>query len=376
MRPRRVFALTKRLVTQIRRDQRSVGLLLVVPMVIMGLLGYLLRIERGPLQVAMVVEDSGVALPTGQLFSVASTLNSAMGDSKDVEFIETDLERAERELRDGELDLVLVVPENFSQDLMQGGNARLELIVEGSNPGQSQALPAQIGASIGRELARLRPSGSIPEIGIDTRYLYAGPEYEFLDSFAPVYIAFFTFFFVFMLTGVSFLRERTQGTMERLLATPIRRGEIALGYMMGFGIFALLQSSVFLFFTILVLKIRYVGDLALVFLLLALVAVGAVNLGIFLSTYARTELQVVQFIPIVVVPQALLSGLLVPVAELPQALKVLAHGMPLTYANQAMTDVMIRGFGFGQVAGDLAVLLAFAVIALALSATTLRRQFI
>lgn len=376
MRPRRVFALTRRLVTQIRRDHRSVGLLLVVPMVIMGLLGYLLRIERGPLQVALVVEDSGVTLPTGQLLSVANTLSSAMGDSEDIELIETDLERAERELRDGELDLVLVVPENFSQNLMQGGSARLELIVEGSNPSQSQALPAQIGAAIGRELGNLRPSGSIPEIGIDTRYLYAGPEYEFLDSFAPVYIAFFTFFFVFMLTGVSFLRERTQGTMERLLATPIRRGEIALGYMMGFGIFALLQSSVFLFFTILVLKIRYVGDLALVFLLLGLVAVGAVNLGIFLSTYARTELQVVQFIPIVVVPQALLSGLLVSVEELPPALKVLAHGMPLTYANRAMTDVMIRGFGFSQVAGDLAVLLAFAVIALALSATTLRRQFI
>jgi ABC-2 type transport system permease protein len=368
--------MTSRIVTQIRRDHRSVGLLLVVPMIVMGLLGYILRLDRGPLDVGLVIQDEGVVLPNGTQFSVAGLLDSALDERQDLALHELELEVAERQLRNGELELVLVLPAGLSQALTQGRAAQLELIVEGSNPSQSEALPAQIGAAVGQELASLRASGSAPAIGFETRYLYAGEEYDFLDSFAPVYIAFFTFFFVFLLTGVSFLRERTQGTIERLLATPITRIEIVLGYMMGFGIFALIQSSVFLFFTILVLRIRYVGELGLVFLLLGLVAVGAVNLGIFLSTFARTELQVVQFIPIVIVPQALLSGLLVPVEQLPQLLRIAAHGMPLTYANQAMTDVMIRGFGFTQVAGDLGILLAFAVIALVLSATTLRRQFI
>lgn len=365
-----------RVITQIRRDHRSVALLLVVPMIVMGLLGYILRLDRGPLRVGLVSEDVGTTLPTGQTLSVAELLGAALGERNDLSVSEMGRQQAEDALREGELEVVLVLPEGLTRDLLQGDQAPIEVVVEGSNPGQSEALPAQLAAQIGQALQGIRPGAQIPELEIETRYLYASADFDFLDSFAPVYIAFFAYFFVFMLTGVSFLRERTQGTMERLLATPIARLEIALGYMLGFGVFALLQSTVFLFFTILVVKIQYVGNLALVFVLLALVAVGAVNLGIFLSTYARTELQVIQFIPVVIVPQALLSGLIVPLDELPELLRVLAHAMPLTYANRAMTDVMIRGFGLGEVAADLLILLAFAVAALALSATTLRRQFI
>jgi ABC-2 type transport system permease protein len=131
-----------------------------------------------------------------------------------------------------------------------------------------------------------------------------------------------------------------------------------------------------LLFTIYVLRIHHAGSLALAFLVEALLTVGAVNLGIFLSTYARTELQVVQFIPIVIVPQVLLSGIILPVDSLPRLLRIAASLMPLTYANRAMTDVMIRGLGFSDVAGELAVLLGFALAALVLSALSIRRQFV
>ncbi len=375
MQPSRVVSMTRRLVIQIRRDHRSVGLLLVVPMIVMGLLGYILRLDRYDLRVGLVSTDQGLPTLAGAL-SATEALNSRMEDQGGLTIEEFNRAEAEQLLRDGQLDVVLVLPEGLFRSMLDGSEARVEVLVEGSNPSQAEALPAQIGAMLNQAVREFNPTRQGAEIQVETQYLYAGPEYDFLDSFAPVYIAFFAFFFVFLLTGVSFLRERTQGTMERLLATPITRIEIVLGYMLGFGFFALIQSGVILFFTILVLKIRYVGDLALVFLLLGLVAIGAVNLGIFLSTYARTELQVVQFIPIVIVPQALLSGMIVPVDQLPQLLRLAAHLMPLTYANRAMTDVMIRGFGLSGVAGDLAVLLAFAVLALVLSATTLRRQFI
>ncbi len=376
MRLSRIRSMAGRVITQIRRDHRSVGLLLVVPMIIMGLLGYILRLDPGPLRVGLVPEDAGAMLPTGQTLSVAEMLIEELSSQEGLVVLELDRPQADEMLAEGEVDVVLILPEELSRALLHGDPARIEVVVEGSNPVQNEALPAQIGAQIAQAMQQFRPGAQPPQLELETRYLYAGADFEFLDSFAPVYIAFFVFFFVFMLTGVSFLRERTQGTMERLLATPITRIEIVLGYMLGFGVFALLQAAVFLFFTILVVQIQYVGNLALVFLLLALLAVGAVNLGIFLSTYARTELQVIQFIPVVIVPQALLSGLLVPVDELPNLLRLAAQVMPLTYANQAMTDVMIRGFGFGEVAVELAFLLAFAVFALALSATTLRRQFI
>jgi ABC-2 type transport system permease protein len=376
MQRKRLWAMAVRVITQIRRDHRSLGLIFVVPMVVMGLLGYILRLDTGPLEFGVVIHDTGAVMPNGARVLAAEELISTLNDEDDFALHELDIEQARNQLIEGALEAVLIFPEDFTKTLLMGDETHLEVIVEGTNPAESEALPLALSAALGQDVLELRPTGSTIDMQVDVVYVFAGDEYDVLDAFGPVYIAFFVYFFVFLLTGVSFLRERTQGTMERLFSTPITRGEIALGYMFGFGLFALLQSAVILLFTTYVVQIQYVGNLALVFLLLGLLAIGAVNIGIFFSTYARTELQVIQFIPIVIYPQVLLSGLLVAVEDLPQLLQIAARLMPLTYANQAMTDVMIRGYGLSEVAMDLVILLAFAVGALILSATTLRRQFI
>ena len=158
------------------------------------------------------------------------------------------------------------------------------------------------------------------------------------------------FFLVFVVTSVSFLRERSQGTLERLMASPLRRGEIVLGYMLGFGLVALVQSLLVLVFALTVLRIHNEGNVLLVFLLEALLAIGAVNLGIFLSMFARTEFQAVQFIPIVLLPQVLLSGILFPIANEPGPLQYVSNVLPLTYAVYGMRDVMLKGPGWDRAA--------------------------
>ncbi len=376
MQASRVFAIARRLVSQIRRDHRSVGLIIVVPMVVMGLLGYILRLEHQGLAIGIAAEDQGILLPTGARISAADRLIELLGERDELEVERVTQAEGEQLLRDGSLDAVVVLPEGFTQALAQGGEPQLVLVLEGSNPGQKQAVMFALASALSQGLTAGPAAAQMPRVKFETQYIYGGEEYDFLDSFAPVYIAFFVFFFVFLLTGVSFLRERSQGTMERLLATPVGRGEIVLGYMLGFGLFALVQSAVVLLFTIYVLRIHHAGSLGLAFLVEALLTVGAVNLGIFLSTYARTELQVVQFIPIVIVPQVLLSGIILPVDNLPRLLRIVASLMPLTYANRAMTDVMIRGLGLQDVAAELAVLLGFALAALLLSALSIRRQFV
>src|SRR6185503_12591927 len=103
-------------------------------------------------------------------------------------------------------------------------------------------------------------------------------------------------------------------TLERLMATPLRRGELVLGYLAGFSFFALLQAILILVFTVFVLQVRYRGNLATIFV------VGAASLGLLVSAAARNELQAVQFVPLVLLPQVFLSGLLIPVDQLPQYL--------------------------------------------------------
>ena len=194
-----------------------------------------------------------------------------------------------------------------------------------------------------------------------------------LDRVAPALMAVFAMFCTFILTGVSFLRERSQGTLERLLTTPIGRGDILVGYLLGFLIFAAIQSVGILLFTILALQVSYQGDLWQIFVLLMVLTVVAVNLGIFISTFARNEFQVVQFIPIVLAPQIFLSGVILPVEQMPGYFQAIARVLPLRYAVDGLRGIMLEGQGLGDVGMELAVLCTFAIILMSLAAMTVRR---
>lgn len=160
------------------------------------------------------------------------------------------------------------------------------------------------------------------------------------------------------------------------MASPLRRAEIATGYMAGFTVLAVAQSLEVLGFALFPLRIHNQGNPALIFLVEALLAIAAVNLGIFLSMFARTEFQAVQFIPLVIVPQVLLSGVIFPVATEPGWLQTLSRALPLTYAVDGMRDVMIRGDGLeaASLRVDIAVIAGFALLMLLAAIATLRRR--
>ncbi|HLX40293.1 MAG TPA: ABC transporter permease, partial [Ktedonobacteraceae bacterium] len=246
----------------------------------------------------------------------------------------------------------------------------------------ANALVHQLGIALAIVQTQQGQGGQTPSIGAITlpftvdapQYLYGGPQYTFNDSIAPVFIGIFSFFFVFLLTSVAFLRERSQGTIERVMVSPLTRPELVMGYIFGFTLFALVQSLLILLFVVFALRVHYSGNLALVFLVTALLTVGSVNLGIFLSSFAQNEFQIVQFIPLVLGIQVFLSGVFWPVAQLPAALQPISYILPLTYANNALRGVMLKGNSFGDIAGQLTALLVFALVMVFLSALSMRRQ--
>ena len=199
------------------------------------------------------------------------------------------------------------------------------------------------------------------------------PEEGVLDYIAPALLATLALFFSFLLTGVSFLRERSQGTMERLMVSPSSRLDIVFGYLFGFFVFALTQTLIIVLFTIYVLEVNYYGDLWQIFIFQIVVIAGAVNLGIFLSTFARNEFQMVQFIPLIIIPQIFLSGVLWPVEQMPNYLQWLSAALPLTYAVDGLRDIMLAGKSLLDVSFELVVLVGFAAITSILAAITMRR---
>lgn len=205
-----------------------------------------------------------------------------------------------------------------------------------------------------------------------SHYIYGSSDSTFFENFLPAFLGFFVFFFVLLISGVSLLNERTTGTLSRLLATPIRRSEIIMGYLIGYGGFAIIQTVLTVVFTITVFKIHLVGSIWLVFLTNLLLALVALTLGIFISTFANSEFQMIQFIPLIVVPQIFFAGL-VPVDGMASWLQAIAHIMPLYYGANALTAVVTKGAGLGDIGVNLLILVGFMVVLTMLNIVGMKR---
>ncbi len=200
------------------------------------------------------------------------------------------------------------------------------------------------------------------------------PDKSFLDNISPAILATLILFFGFLLTGISFLRERSQGTLERLMASPVSRLDIVTGYLAGFLIFALVQTIIIFCYMIYVLEVSYHGQLWQILLFQGLIGIIAVCLGTFLSMFARNEFQMMQFIPLVIVPQIFLCGLLWPVDQMPDYLQLFARILPLTYGVDGMRALMLKGENLADIGAETGILTAYAVGLLVLTALSLRRQ--
>ncbi len=367
MSPRRVRAITVRILSQFRHDRRTLALLFVAPLLILTLLDLLLRGGSSQPAVGVVNLDSG---PLG------STIAARLESSSLVTATAMDRATADSKLYDGRLTASVLLPSDFSDRALNQHELRPEIHLEGSQPGPSQQALQAVSQAVLAAIGALPVQGGPPRFSPQVSYLYGGPNLDTLDYLGAALIGLVVFFLVFVITCVSFLRERTQGTLERLMATPLRRAEIVLGYMIGFTVLALIQSAEVLVFSLYVLKLYNAGSVWLIFLVAILMAIAAVNLGIFISMFARTEFQAVQFIPLVIVPQFLLSGILVPVSGEPGWMQAISKVLPLTYAVDGLRSVMIRGADLSSAALqlDTGVVFGFCVLMVVLASLTLRRR--
>ncbi len=200
------------------------------------------------------------------------------------------------------------------------------------------------------------------------------PDKTTLDIFSPAILATLILFFGFLITGISFLRERTQGTLERLLASPISKIDVVAGYLLGLLGFALLQTLIMFFYMVYVLDINYRGDLWQILVFQVLIGINAVCLGTFFSAFARNEFQMIQFIPLIIVPQVFVSGLFIPVSQLPVVLEWISKFLPLTYGVEGIRAIMIQGQSLLDIGNDIGILAAYAVGLLILASLTLRQK--
>lgn len=194
------------------------------------------------------------------------------------------------------------------------------------------------------------------------------------QTIGPAMLALFPFVVMFLVTSITTLRERRTGTLERLLSMPLGRADFILGYALAFGLLAIVQTVVAVGFAVWVCGLTIEGSLWLLVAVALADAILGTTLGLFASAFARTEFQVVQFMPLLVFPQILLGGIFIPRDQLPEGLHIISDWLPLSHAIDALNAVATDSHDAAYIAGELLIIAAFAVAAIIVGSLTLQRR--
>lgn len=355
----RILAIAKKVMKELLRDKRTLAMMFVAPVFIMWLMNLMFSASTA-VNIKLATQD----LPT--------SLVTKMDDLDHVS-VQTykDLDQAKKDLADEKVDAVISYKNgeyqvdyantDASKTAMTRQVLRTSIASEGSN---------QLMARIKQALPQLNLKAKAPEI--KESYQYGDEHTSFFTSMIPVLIGFVVFFFVFLISGMALLKERTSGTLERLLATPVKRSEIVYGYMLSYGFIAILQTAVVVLAAIWLLDVEVVGNLFHVIIVNVVLALVALAFGILLSTLAKSEFQMMQFIPLVIMPQLFFSGI-IPLSSMGDWAQTVGKFLPLTYSGDAMSQIILYGRGIGDVLPNIGLLLIFLVILTILNIVGLRR---
>jgi ABC-2 type transport system permease protein len=198
---------------------------------------------------------------------------------------------------------------------------------------------------------------------------------QIFERAGPMLLGLFPFVTMFLVTSITTLRERSLGTLDRLMVSPIGRGDVMAGYAVAFLLIAAVQTCITVVVGVWLLDLNVRGSLAASVLLVLAQALLGITLGLFLSAFAQSEFQVVQFMPLAILPQIFFAGLLVPIEQMPDVLQLVSVVVPLRYSLEALSGVMLLGEPmFGQELWvESSVTLMLPIVVLALSWMTLRR---
>jgi ABC-2 type transport system permease protein len=371
---KRVLVVARRVVRQLKRDRRTIGLITFAPIFLMTLFGYALSGEMSGINLG-IVDYGGQDALRDYLASVDDFALLHLGSESD----------AEKLIVDGRLHGAVVIRGEVVRILLDGSSPQISSSImaevrNGLLPQDGLPNGGRGGGGDGG-LGGFGPDGGVgSDGGINTgpeivqRYVY-GYDLEMMDSVGPAVLGLVVFFFTFITAAISFLRERTQGSLEKFMVSPLSRPEMVAGYLLGFSLFALLQSATTFLVVVFVFGVPMNGNPLTAFAVILLLGAGALVLGAFFSNFAKTEFQVVQFIPMVILPQVVLSGVWWPLESIPAVIRPISYILPLTYSSDALRAVMLKGAGVSEIlVPDLLFLVGFFVIAFGAATLMLKRE--
>jgi ABC-2 type transport system permease protein len=364
---RRSLAFTLRIWRQIRRDRRTMGLIVLVPVAFVLVIGYGFSAKVANIKTGFIDDDHPLFGP-----DISNNITETLAMDTTVvlsNITGTGLQEAEELITDGQYTCIIHFPENFTRALItHTGKVTVSILIDNSNPQVSQAVLGSIHLAMEKVLTK----GS--NIGFDNIYVYGNEDLKTIDYMAPGIISFAIMIIAILLSVVMIVRERRDGTLERVLASPSTKMELILGYMFAFTVISAIQSTLILGLTIVLFNLTVRGSILLAYVIIVLFGMGSLAMGIALSVLAKTELQAVQFVPMIIFPSIILGGMIIPIETMPSWLQVFCYLIPMTYSTQALRDVMVKGLDIIAVSGYILALLLFLSLMLFLAVKTFREE--
>lgn len=397
----RMLQLIKRICKQVLRDKRTLALLFLAPIFVITLLNYIFPDPDDEVTIAAVnvtedvidiLEDNDIIVKQENEIDIKPYLEegnaSGVLEEKDGEWTLTilnDNPMDEGPAIQGSSQAIMETNLNDLSDNiddmvnnMEDMSASVEELMKNINEMMEQ-LPPEVAQNMDIDMnmdtdinTEIDSEIDMDEDPITVEYIYGDESYTFFEILNPILVSFFVFFFVFLIAGMSMLKERSSGTLEKLLSTPIRKSEIVFGYLFGYGIFAILQTAVIILYSVYILDMEIAGSMTNMFIINILLSFVALGLGLLLSTFVSSEFQMIQFIPLVIIPQIFFSGML-NVDTMEPWLQWIAPIMPLYYAGNTMIDVVLKGLALGEIIAPLSILVLFIVVFVTLNILGMRR---
>ena len=368
-----------RIIREISRDHRTLAFLLLVPIVVMTLI-YVAVAEDETVKVGVVTRGA-VRLFASQMIDAIAKEDNVVIVPLNIPDDEIDnkviVKLIKQELNTRKADVILYMDENLLNERFDNKPGTIHLYIEGTHPTLTATAISAIADAMD-DLAAAMPTvidadcsamcadsvNSLP-MNTEKHYLYGSEDYRLVDYFLPVFPPFFVFFFTFILSTISFQRERVNGTLERLMVAPVHFFQIIMGYVGGFFIFAGLQAAIILTYVLFLVSfsvsVSQIFDIAVITVLMMLVGL---MLGLLASFVANNEFQAIQFIPLVILPQIFLSDMIWDISSFPRFFQLLSYPLPLTHANAAMRNILLKGQPLWQSWPQLVTLTGFVIIIL------------
>ncbi|MDD2447746.1 MAG: ABC transporter permease [Tissierellia bacterium] len=354
---KRVIAVIRKEFFQIRRDKRTIAIILLMPIMQLFMFGYVASTSVD--HISTVVFNNDIGTESRDLLE--SFTNSQYFD---INYSAYSMDEVQMYVDDGYAKAGIIIPPEYSENIKSGETAQVQLIVDGSDPTTAQTILSSAGGVIQSKSVKIVTEnyGVIMPQPLDLRSrVWYNPEMSSVNFNVPGLIGVILQTVTLMLTSFSIVREREKGTMEQLIVTPISKMELMVGKIIPYVIIGFVDIILAIGLSVFWFKVPIAGSITLLLFFSIIFLFCALGIGLVISTVSRSQLQAMQLSMFLIMPNILLSGYMFPVEAMPRSIQGISQFLPLTHFIKVLRGIILKGVGFSSLKNEFLILSLFAI---------------